>query len=124
MWPRATGAGCSTRRPAPWAPAACPARATGPASGTNYPAANAVWVVDDANYWGPRPATRNAFVSWPPPGYVPYPVVYPRWSFSYPSADFSAATVTMTSNGVPVPVAQETPVPASARTRWCGARWG
>lgn len=28
-------------------------------------------------------------------GYVPYTVVYPRWSFSYAGADFSAATVTM-----------------------------
>lgn len=45
----------------------------------------------------PAPAVREpeGFVAWPPRGYVPYTVVYPRWSFSYPGADFSAATVTM-----------------------------
>jgi hypothetical protein len=38
-------------------------------------------------------------VAWPPPGYVPYPVVYPRWSFSYPKADFGSASVSMSKNG-------------------------
>ena len=72
----------------------------------NYPAANALWVFDD-NMWGPRPTTRNEFVAWPPPGYVPYQVVNNHWSFSYPQADFSFATVTIASGGANVPVALE-----------------
>lgn len=66
-------------------------------------AANAVWVFD-AHIWDPRPSTREEFVAWPPPGYVPYQVVYPRWSFAYPEADFSQATVTMTENQQPITV--------------------
>jgi len=64
-----------------------------------YSPANALWVFDADYMWGPRPETREDFVAWPPPGYVPYQVVYPRWSFAYPEADFSQATVTMTQNG-------------------------
>jgi hypothetical protein len=66
-------------------------------------AGNATWIFD-ANYGGPRPPTRDGFVSWPPPRFVPYQVVFGRWSFSYPDADFSGATVLMLSNGVPVSV--------------------
>jgi hypothetical protein len=82
--------------------------ATGNVDGVNafYPA-NATWVLD-GNYGTARPAVRDNFVAWPPPGYVPYQVVYPRWSFSYPGADFSSATVSMTTGGSPVPVALET----------------
>ena len=76
-----------------------------PAQGTNW-AANATWVFD-GNYGGPRPGTRDVFVSWPPPGFVPYPVVFGRWSFSYPDADFSAASVYLRSNGIPVAVRLE-----------------
>jgi hypothetical protein len=43
-------------------------------------------------------------VAWPPPGYVPYQVVFPRWSFAYADADFSGATVAMSSNGQGIPV--------------------
>jgi hypothetical protein len=71
-----------------------------------FPAANATWVFD-GNFGKTRPAVRDNFVAWPPPGYVPYQVVFPRWSFAYPNADFSAATVTMTSGGTPVPVSLE-----------------
>ncbi len=60
------------------------------------PAANALWVFDQA-MWQPRPKVRDEFVAWPPPGYVPYPVINDHWSLSYPGADFSAATVSMTS---------------------------
>ena len=81
--------------------------ATGDVDATgSFLAANATWILD-GNYGGPRPSTRDGFVAWPPPGYVPYQVVFPRWSLSYPGADFSAATVTMTSNGAPVPVSLE-----------------
>jgi uncharacterized protein YkwD len=61
-----------------------------------YPAANALWVFDQ---FGTRPATREEFVAWPPPGYVPYPVVFPRWSFAYGGADFSSTSVSMTLGG-------------------------
>ncbi len=60
-------------------------------------AANALWVFD-GNFNGTRPNVRDEFVAWPPPGYVPYQLVFPRWSFSYPGADFSSATVTLTRN--------------------------
>jgi hypothetical protein len=72
---------------------------------TGYSPANALWVFD-SNMWGPRPATRDEFVAWPPRGYVPYQVVFARWSFAYPGADFSSATVTMSSGGSSVPLVQ------------------
>ncbi len=52
----------------------------------------------DSNLGGTRPSTRDAFVAWPPPGYVPYQLIpsSTRWSFSYPGANFSGATVGMT----------------------------
>lgn len=77
-----------------------------PAFGGAYGSANSLWVFD-ANIWGTRPTVRDEFVAWPPKGYVPYQTVYPRWSFAYPKADFSGATVTMRKNGVPVVVKME-----------------
>lgn len=71
-----------------------------------YSPAQAVWVMDSL-YGTTRPAVRDSFVAWPPMGHVPYSVVYPRWSFSYPGADFSAATVTVSKSGVSVPVSLE-----------------
>ncbi len=80
---------------------------TGDIPATNgFSSANATWVFD-SNLNNARPAVRDNFVAWPPPGFVPYQVVFPRWSLSYPNADFSAATVTMTSNGASVPVSLE-----------------
>jgi uncharacterized protein YkwD len=73
-------------------------------SGTSN--SNAIWVMD-GNYSSPRPTVRDEFVSWPPPGFVPYTTVYPRWSFSYPGADFSTATVTMTQDGVALATRKE-----------------
>lgn len=64
-------------------------------------AANALWVLSGR---GPRPDTPNG-VAWPPRGYVPWallPQASNRWSFSWPGADFSRATVSMTRNGVPL----------------------
>ncbi len=69
----------------------------------SYNSANATWVFD-GNFGGARPATRTPYVSWPPAGYVPYQVVYPQWSFALTNANLGGATVTMTSNGVPVAV--------------------
>ena len=77
-----------------------------PPEGTHY-AANATWVFD-ANYFGPRPATRAPYVAWPPSGYVPWQVVFPQWSFALSNANLSAASVTMTSNGVPMAVTVQT----------------
>jgi uncharacterized protein YkwD len=77
--------------------------------GSGFPATNALFVID-GKFLGPEPQTRDPFVAWPPPGYVPYQVVYGYWSFAYPDADFSAATVTVSRDGISVPVAPETPV--------------
>lgn len=60
--------------------------------------ANALWVFDD-NLRSTRPAVRSEFVAWPPAGHVPHTTVYARWSFSYPDADFSQASVGMTEDG-------------------------
>lgn len=72
-----------------------------------YSSANSLWVFD-GNYGTSRPATRETYVAWPPPGYVPYDVVPARWSFSYDGADFSGASVAMTSGGTSVSVVLHT----------------
>ncbi|KJU87747.1 SCP-like extracellular domain protein [Candidatus Magnetobacterium bavaricum] len=69
----------------------------------SYTKANALWVFD-SNRKGARPTTSEEFVAWPPKGYVPYQVVFPRWSFAYAKADFSSATVSMTSDNTNVAV--------------------
>lgn len=74
-----------------------------PASGTNI-AANSTFVFD-SSINDPRPATRQPYVSWPPEGYVPYQLAFPYWSFAISNADFTNATVEMSSNGSPVSVA-------------------
>ncbi len=56
-----------------------------------------------------RPATPEG-VAWPPAGYVPYqnlPWRSGRWSLSYPGADFSTATVSVTGPGGALPVTRE-----------------
>lgn len=63
---------------------------------TSEDSANALYVLGD---FGTVLRMRS---SWPPPGYVPFRIVYERWSFSFPDADFSNATVTMSQNGQPV----------------------
>ncbi len=83
---------------------------TGDVPGTadyRYRPANALLVVDQEHYNDPRPATREEFVAWPPPGYTPGPFVFPRWTFSYAGADFSRASVSMTSNGQQIGVRLE-----------------
>ena len=41
------------------------------------------------------------FIAYPPAGYIPYQLRWPRWSFGIPGATFSGATVSMTGpNGV------------------------
>ncbi len=74
-----------------------------PAQDGHLPA-NDTFVID-SNYGGPRPATTHPFVAWPPPGYVPYQVVFPQWSFAMGTpADIALAEITMLSNGVPMAV--------------------
>jgi uncharacterized protein (TIGR03437 family) len=68
---------------------------------------NSLWVFD-AHLFDPRPETRDGFVAWPPPGFVPRDLVFDRWSFSYPNADFSGAAVAMERNGQALPVTLET----------------
>ncbi len=60
-----------------------------------FPGASAIYVV------GQRSSLRRQ-VAWPPAGFMPSELVYERWSFSFPEADFSAATVAMTSGGLPL----------------------
>jgi uncharacterized repeat protein (TIGR01451 family) len=79
---------------------------SGPAQNP-YPPANALWVFD-GNYGTARPATREQYVAWPPPGFVPYRLVGPRWSFSYAGADFTSASVSMQRSGSAIPVRLET----------------
>jgi len=76
-----------------------------PGDTTRTPA-NVTWVFD-GQHSAPRPGTREEFVAWPPPGYVPGQLVFPRWSLSLAKADFSNASVTLTSNGVPVTIELE-----------------
>jgi len=62
--------------------------------------ANVLWVFAGTSS---RPSTD--IVAWPPRGFVPYQLVYPRWSFSLnsePGADYSQATVSMVEDGVPI----------------------
>ena len=72
-----------------------------PGSGDLVPA-NLTWVFGGST--PEYPATRHPYCSWPPEGYIPYWVVFPYWSFSYPGAEFSNAVVNMKSNGIPVSV--------------------
>ena len=68
--------------------------------------ANATWVID-GQYGSARPTTRTTAITYPPAGFVPAALVWPRWSFSHPDADFTAATVSMTRDGQAVPVRLE-----------------
>lgn len=58
----------------------------------NTDATNAIWVLGNS---GTAPSDAPEFISWPPQGYVPRPLVYPRWSFSIRGADFTETTVSM-----------------------------
>jgi hypothetical protein len=64
--------------------------------------ANALWLIGG---FGVRPPTPNG-TPWPPSGYVPL-ALFPssrRWSFSFPNANFGSSIVSMTADGVPVPL--------------------
>lgn len=53
---------------------------------------NAIWVLGNA---GTPPADAPEFISWPPKGYTPKQLAYPRWSFSIADADFTGTSITM-----------------------------
>lgn len=71
-------------------------------------AANTLWTIGD-NWYGSQPALRSSdgTVAWPPAGYVPGELVYPRWSLSLRDADFRSASVSVSRNGTNVPVSIE-----------------
>lgn len=69
-------------------------------AGANNGAANALWWIDFGTRTASSPTPEG--VAWPPNGFIPYqllPAASNRWSFQYPGADFSGATVTMSSGG-------------------------
>jgi uncharacterized protein YkwD len=86
------------------------AMATGDVSQTG----NSNSASNDLYVFGPtttRPPTPNG-IAWPAAGYVPYPNLPAgsnRWSFSYPGADFSRATVTMSGPAGAIPVTLAAP---------------
>ncbi|MBK8478204.1 MAG: hypothetical protein IPL39_18445 [Opitutaceae bacterium] len=70
-----------------------------PPSGSSYMSANACWVVGDFKRSAPA-----AFVAWPNRGYCPFYLRPARWSLTYPGANFTAATVTLSQGGTNIPV--------------------
>ncbi len=74
-----------------------------PADRANHPGANVTFIGGPA----PCPADAPPSAAWPPAGYVPAPLVYDRWSFSYTNADFHLATVRVTKNGAPLAALRE-----------------
>lgn len=69
----------------------------------NTSTASVVQVIND---FGAR-VSETDWVSWPPPGFVPDEMVYPRWSMSFAGSEtinLSNASVTVTENGSPLRV--------------------
>jgi hypothetical protein len=64
----------------------------------SYEPTNSLWVIGSF-----APSATPQFVFWPNSGYVPLPLMPARWSVSYPGADFSHATVTMTQGATSIP---------------------
>jgi hypothetical protein len=79
-----------------------------PTNTQGYFAASCIWVIGDF-----KPAPTAQAVAWPNQGYVPWQIVPnqsesdPRWSFSYPGANFAGATVTMSRGGISISVIKE-----------------
>ncbi|MCC6703293.1 MAG: CAP domain-containing protein [Thermomicrobiales bacterium] len=67
---------------------------------------NSIWLFDGR--WGSaRPAVRDEFVAWPPKGYVPWMLVFDRFSFSHGTANFAGAGVSMKIGNQNVPIVVE-----------------
>jgi uncharacterized protein YkwD len=62
---------------------------------STFPSALALWVVP------PLITASSPAYSWPPPGFVPYSLVFQRWSFSLSGADFSNTRITVLKDGKP-----------------------
>ncbi len=74
-----------------------------PGSSAYRPPTNSLYVLPNAEEL--QSVTSPAFVSYPSAGFFPAPVNSPYWSLSRADADFSSATVTMTTaDGTPLPV--------------------
>lgn len=67
----------------------------------------ATYVIDpQVNYWADWSAARDGFVAWPPPGYVPRQVVYPRWSLHFANGlPLGNASVQMWLDNMPISLA-------------------
>lgn len=76
----------------------------------SFPMSNAIHIIPEPEDRMDERQARDDFVAWPPPGYVPSQLVFPRWSFSHPEADFSDVSnndLTMSVDGQSVPVSLE-----------------
>ena len=62
-------------------------------SGSSAKLSQDLWVFGD---YPPAPDDFPPFTAWPPPSFVPSPLVYNRWSLSVPGASFNSAAVAMT----------------------------
>lgn len=60
---------------------------------------NALFVIDDEFDTNAPTRERDGYVMWPPRGHVPRSQIYPRWSVSHRSADFSRASVIVRHEG-------------------------
>ena len=65
---------------------------------------NATWVIDVPSFNAPF----YEFVAYPSEGFFPAPLVFDRWSFGMPDADFSNTTISMTDEqGINIPLTIE-----------------
>lgn len=64
---------------------------------TNY--SNALFVVNSNDRDSFTTREEDGFVMWPPRGFVPRATIFPRWSISHTTANFSNATVKIEFNG-------------------------
>jgi uncharacterized protein YkwD len=78
-----------------------------------------LWVINGLPQPYSLPAATPEYIAWPPKGYIPRQVVYPRWSLGVPATsypfqvDFTEATVTMVDpagTNVPLNVIYRNPI--------------
>jgi hypothetical protein len=78
-----------------------------------------LWVINSGVGSSPLPAKTPSYIAWPPKGFVPRDVVYPRWSLSVPAptypyqVDFTNATVVMTNakgDNIPLVIEYANPI--------------
>lgn len=81
----------------------------GSVHGTGPFTTSAALYVQDPHIFDAVPRPRDGFVAWPPPGFVPDTVVFPRFSFGIDGANFTNAQVAVTRNGNNVSVTRYAP---------------